>query len=32
MTPEHLLVDGYNVINFWPELRESGNPELALFA
>jgi predicted RNA-binding protein with PIN domain len=27
MTPEHLLVDGYNVINVWPELRGLGNPE-----
>jgi len=32
MTPEHLLIDGYSVINVWPELRELGNPEHALFA
>ena len=29
MTPEYLLVDGYNVINTWPELRELGNLEHA---
>ena len=27
MTLEYLLVDGYNVINAWPELRELGNLE-----
>ena len=25
MTSGYLLVDGYNVINTWPELRELGN-------
>lgn len=29
MTPGYLLVDGYNVINAWPELRELGNLEHA---
>lgn len=29
MSAEHLLVDGYNVINAWPELRELGNLEHA---
>jgi predicted RNA-binding protein with PIN domain len=29
MTPEYLLVDGYNVINAWPKLRELGNLEHA---
>jgi predicted RNA-binding protein with PIN domain len=29
MTPEYLLVDGYNVINAWPELRDLGNLEHA---
>jgi predicted RNA-binding protein with PIN domain len=32
MTTEHLLVDSYNVINVWPELRELGNSQHALFA
>lgn len=29
MTPEYLLVDGYNIINAWSELRELGNLEHA---
>jgi len=29
MTLEYLLVDGYNIINAWPELRELGNLEHA---
>jgi hypothetical protein len=29
MTSEYLLVDGYNVINTWPELQELGNLENA---
>lgn len=29
MTSEYLLVDGYNVINTWPELRELDNLEHA---
>lgn len=32
MTPRYLFIDGYNVINAWPELRELGNLEHALFA
>ena len=27
MIPGYLFVDGYNVINAWPQLQESGNLE-----
>lgn len=30
MTPECLLVDGYNVINAWPELRELSNRNITI--